>query len=246
MTDDDLILQRLLDLTNELSLQGQSNQSFVNALKAQMDDYESNGLQAKDTLDFDADDLIPELVPENLASTDDHASSTLVSNHIKLLDAHHLTMLRNKELENECRELQLLVKDYESSLELVASKLRAYAMTSYEGQLQLQREYEALLNAEKDITASLFMENTLLQSQLVKLSESLRAVYNQDTDATPNDRLHQLTIENQGLRELLRIAQQKQQQPLPPSPPIPTSSKQQPVQIAKATSRVVDEYFRDA
>ncbi|ORX57432.1 hypothetical protein DM01DRAFT_1334054 [Hesseltinella vesiculosa] len=240
MTEDDVLYQRLLELTNDLNLQGQANQILANSLTSHFETFNKQDLTNEEhpDNDFDPDDLIPELVPENLAS-DEH-SSALVSNHIKLMDTHHLAMTRNKQLEKECRELQLLVKDYESSLELVASKLRAYAMSAYEGQLQLQREYEALLNAEKDITASLFMENTMLQSQLTKLSSSLRSVYSEESKGPPYDQIHQLTIENLGLRELLKLSQQDQASLPPPSTPSPIKN---PVLTTHLPSQVVDQYF---
>lgn len=38
------------------------------------------------------------------------------------------TLNINRELEKECSELQMLVKEYESGLETVANKLRAHAV----------------------------------------------------------------------------------------------------------------------
>lgn len=46
----------------------------------------------------------------------------------KALAEQQLTLNTNRELEKECNELHSLVKEYESGLEAVASKLRTHAV----------------------------------------------------------------------------------------------------------------------
>ncbi|KAI8084563.1 uncharacterized protein BX664DRAFT_366217 [Halteromyces radiatus] len=263
MTDDDL-LQRIWKLTNDLTLQQQTNQDIAAGIKTQFDNFKDQ--KSSDTTnddndneDDDDDQNFAELVPANPINDADTELVSLVSKHTKLLQEHHRIKNRNQELERECAELQDLVHQYESSLELVAGKLRTFASGSSEGQIQLRREYEALLDAEKDTTTALFMENTILQAQLAKLSGVLRSVvHEQDSLVSYDSQIQQLKTENQGLRTLLAISeQQQQQQPLVTSPSshqAQSSSGSSPLskksvislQPAKPPNKVIQDYFGDS
>ena len=71
----------------------------------------------------------------------------------------------------------------------------------------MKREYEALLDAEKGTTAALFIENTILQTQLRHLSKSLRQVYeNESVNESQDQEIAQLRKENQLLLEMLQVA----------------------------------------
>ncbi|CAO3594932.1 unnamed protein product [Absidia cylindrospora] len=268
MTDDDLI-QRIWKLSNDLATQQQTNHDSASGIKTQI-----NQLQTQNTsndshnqdFEMDGEDLLPELLPGNSIDTNNaEILKSISSKHSKLLQEHSQSKARNQELEQECAELQDLVKQYESSLELIAGKLRTHSHISSERELQLRREYEALLDAEKDTTTSLFMENTFLQSQLVKLSEMLRNTYEQDTTMVVVDtQLHQLMTENQGLRAMLKISEQQPNSPSTSASPSvcrqkPSStslsspafaflSKQSTtpaLQVEKSSSRVIQDYFGD-
>ena len=72
----------------------------------------------------------------------------------------------------------------------------------------MKREYEALLDAEKGTTAALFIENTVLQTQLRQLSKSLRTVYeNEAVNESQDQEIARLREENQALLEMLQMAQ---------------------------------------
>ncbi|CAO3643045.1 unnamed protein product [Cunninghamella blakesleeana] len=206
MTDDDL-LQRVWKLTNDLTRQQQTNQDIATDLRGQLDNFKKHTVNEKEDFDQDIDDFLPELLPANLNTTIEEEKSYILSKHVKLIQEHHQLQDRNNELEQERQQLQSLVDEYESQFEKIASKLRAYANSSSEGQIQLRREYEALLSAEKETTAALFVENTMLQSQLSRLSNVLRNIYEQETIDSHDERIYQLELENQGLREMLNISE---------------------------------------
>lgn len=93
------------------------------------------------------------------------------------------------------------------------------------------------------------MENTFLQSQLIKLSGMLRNTYEHDTAATlPHDsQLQQLLMENEGLRTLLKISEH---QSTPTnrltSSFLPKQSTTPSLQIEKPSSQVMQDYFGES
>ncbi|KAG0739432.1 hypothetical protein G6F62_001136 [Rhizopus arrhizus] len=126
------------------------------------------------------------------------------------LSEHQETQQRNMELEKEKDELLKLIKDYEISLETVTSKLRTYANTTLEEQSQLRQEYSAVLEAEKETTITLFMENVMLQSQLSQLAKNLKVEY--ETTSVDNyygERIARLEQEKRNLLEISRLSAKK-------------------------------------
>ncbi|KAI8343361.1 hypothetical protein BC941DRAFT_465523 [Chlamydoabsidia padenii] len=247
MTDDEL-LRKVWKLTDDLTLQQQTNQAIASGIKSQFDNFKQRATMDKDdqASELDTPELVSSTITDSTTTSDTLAS--IVSKHNQLLKEHHRIKARNQELEREHTELQELVKQYEENLELITGKLRVYANTSSEGQVQLRREYEALLDAEKDTTTALFMENTFLQSQLIKLSGMLRNTYEQDTTTTiPYDsQLHQLMTENEGLRALLKISNQYTF-----TNPLDSSSFTKQLttpmlQVGKPSSQVMQDYFDDS
>ncbi|CAO3645155.1 unnamed protein product [Cunninghamella echinulata] len=190
-------------LTNDLTRQQQTNQDIATDLKQRAVNEKENNQD----YDLDVDNLLPELLPANLNTTAEEDKSYILSKHVKLLQEHYQLQAKNQELEQERKQLQALVDEYESQFEKIATKLRTYANSSSEGQIQLRREYEALLSAEKETTAALFVENTMLQSQLSRLSNVLRTVYEEETIDSHDSRIYQLELENQGLREMLNLSE---------------------------------------
>ncbi|SAM01072.1 hypothetical protein [Absidia glauca] len=249
MTDDEL-LQRVWKLTNDLTIQQQTNQDIASGIKTQIETFKQRTTNDQDDKDLDIN--LPELLPSS--HTEDSNNDTITSilpKHTQLLQEHRRVKTRNQELEKECTELQELVKQYEENLEMITGKLRVYANSSSEGQSQLRREYEALLDAEKDTTAALFMENTFLQSQLIKLSGMLRNTYECDTATTiPHDsQLQQLLMENEGLRTLLKISEHQSTTSSTnriASSFLTKQSSTPSLQIGKPSSQVMQDYFGES
>ncbi|CAO0798773.1 unnamed protein product [Mucor circinelloides] len=226
------IIQKIYKLTNELASQQQSNQDLASTLNGQLTDLKTKAAAAKSSTD-DQEVLIPNpLLPEQR----DQVLEDLKSRLEKALLDQQTTLRENQQLEKEVNELQGLVREYETGLESITSKFRTHANATTEGQLRLRREYEALLNAEKGTTAALFIENTMLQTQLRQLSKSLRDVYKHESVDVHEQQISQLKKENQDLLELLKISQ------LPDLEEPSTQEKSSPV-LQVARPGVVEEFF---
>ncbi|ORZ18111.1 hypothetical protein BCR42DRAFT_450628 [Absidia repens] len=255
MTEDDL-LQKILKLTNDLNIQQQINRDIAVGINSQVNEFKHRSIHNRDSQgsDIDTEDLLPELLPVNASNTtmndnDDNSDALddISSKRTKLLREHVYFKNRNQELEQECTDLQDLIHHYESSLELIAGKLRTCAAASSERQTQLRQEYEALLNAEKGTTVTLFMENVLLQSQLRKLSDILYNSYEENTTMVSHDTLIQrLIIENEGLRAMLtNLDQHSATPPMPSSLSYNQATETPNFQVAKPPNGVIQEYFED-
>ncbi|KAI9346367.1 hypothetical protein BD770DRAFT_463100 [Pilaira anomala] len=225
---EDEIIQKIYKLTTELASQQQNNQDLASGLTNQLTELK----QKADTKYTDDDVFIPYPLS---AEQRDEVLETLKERLETALSEQQKTLAVNRELEKECNELQMLLKEYESGLETVANKLRTHASASTEGQLRLRREYEALLNAEKGTTTALFMENTMLQTQLRQLSKSLREAYRDEGIDVHDEELAQLRQENRDLLELLKVSKLS-------DPTIPIAERNSPV-LQVTRKGVVEEFF---
>ncbi|KAI9015689.1 hypothetical protein CLU79DRAFT_838041 [Phycomyces nitens] len=219
MTDEDFI-QRLWKVTNELASQHQTNQEFTGSLASQLQDLKQRAVNTNSNSNTSSNSNVQEQastipsdriyspLPSHLAndlSAKDNEPKDLISENHKLMQRYQALLNRNQYLENECTNLQTLVKDYETNVEAVTTKLRSHAHATTEGQAKLRREYEALLDAEKGTTAALFMENTMLQSRLHKLASMLRSLHDDGANDEREALITQLRAENQGLRDMLHL-----------------------------------------
>ncbi|KAI8639257.1 hypothetical protein BD408DRAFT_453201 [Parasitella parasitica] len=199
------IIQKIYKLTNELVSQQQSNQDLASTLNGQLADLKPDKTNRNLLIIYfiDLEVLIPNpLLPEQR----DQVLEDLKNRLERALSDQQAALQKNQHLEKEVNELQGLVKEYESGIEMITSKFRTHANATTEGQIRLRREYEALLNAEKGTTAALFIENTMLQTQLRQLSKSLRDVYKHESIDVHEQQISQLKKENQDLLELLKIS----------------------------------------
>ncbi|KAI9474090.1 MAG: hypothetical protein EXX96DRAFT_580571 [Benjaminiella poitrasii] len=231
---EDEIVQKIYKLASELAFQQQSNQDLATGLSSQLSDLKTKA-STKYSLD-DQDVHIPNpLLPEQR----DEVIKELKSRLDKAIAEQKTTVLANQQLQAEVKELQSIVKEYEAGLEMVTSKLRVHANATTEGQIRLKREYEALLNAEKSTTAALFMENVMLQSQLRKLSKSLREVFKYESSIDGHEQeIAQLNKENEALLELLKISKLSEQESV-------SEEKSSPVLQVTRAAGVVEEFFND-
>ncbi|GAA5794980.1 hypothetical protein HPULCUR_000330 [Helicostylum pulchrum] len=227
---EDEIIQKIYKLTTELASQQQSNQELATGLTTQITDLKQKA--ATKYSDNGQEVYIPYPVPPGQR---DEVLENLKERLEKAFSDQQKTLNINRELEKECSELQMLVKEYESGLETVANKLRAHASASTEGQIRLRREYEALLNAEKGTTTALFMENTMLQTQLLQLSKSLRDAYQDEGIDVHDEEIAQLKQENRDLLELLKVSKLS-------DPNIPLTETNSPV-LKVARKGVVEDIY---
>ncbi|KAI9496527.1 hypothetical protein BDB00DRAFT_869459 [Zychaea mexicana] len=209
MTDTDA-LKRFWELANELTTRHDANNELTADIFKQIadlkqrtegksQDQEQGFLSAIDSSTTDAQPLNQFEV--------DNATATLGSQYNTLLQKYQRTISRNQQLEKDCGELQALVQEYESNLSKVAEKLRTHTVSTTEGYIRLRKEYEALLDAEKGTTAELMIENMTLRQHLHQIASMLRTAYDSPEGDEHAAQFAQLTIENQGLREMLQISQ---------------------------------------
>ncbi|KAG1150593.1 hypothetical protein G6F37_001701 [Rhizopus arrhizus] len=201
------LIQKVATLINELALQQQNNQQLALDLSKQITEIKQKTSTTK--LPFDE----------------------------KTLSEQQAAQQRNQELEKEKKNLQNLVKEYETSLETVTNKLRIYANAASEGQIQLRREYNALLEAEKGITTSLFMENIALQSQLSQLAKTLRIAHDAGSlDYHYEQKIAQLEQEKRDLLKISGLVSMKERH---------INEGSSPVLHVARTKGVLEEFFNE-
>ncbi|KAG0175738.1 hypothetical protein DFQ28_003216 [Apophysomyces sp. BC1034] len=228
---DDEIHQALWKITNALESSQQHVQDLAADILTAVNDCKDLLLPAEHCA-----------VPSNLKTDPVQASTEMMLKCAMLTQQYQTVVTKNRHLEHKCADLQELVKEYETNLETIASKLRSHSNASREGQLRLRKEYEALLDAEKGTTTALLMENTLLQTNLQRLAKVIRTVYEDDTDVDKDARIMQLTLENRNLRELLQISAVSQQQASTTTP-----NNNTPLQEEKINqTEVVEQYFTNS
>ncbi|TPX45470.1 hypothetical protein SeLEV6574_g03846 [Synchytrium endobioticum] len=77
------------------------------------------------------------------------------------------------DLQKEVQVLNQIIKQYESTLDIVMGKLRAQAVTAQREKMELQVKLQKALDDERAISQSLRTENAILQS---RLDDAFRAI----------------------------------------------------------------------
>ncbi|GES90698.1 hypothetical protein GLOIN_2v1569824 [Rhizophagus clarus] len=113
---------------------------------------------------------------------------------------------QNQSLNEENAALTAIVKEYEQSLKTIMMKFRYQAYEIQQSKLEMQRSYEILLEEQRATTAQVLSENALLQSHLSNLGNLVREAYNAQSDSETDILVNSLITENQGLRQMLKIA----------------------------------------
>ncbi|CAB4374348.1 unnamed protein product [Rhizophagus irregularis] len=113
---------------------------------------------------------------------------------------------QNQTLNEENAALTAIVKEYEQSLKTIMMKFRYQAYEIQQSKLEMQRNYEILLEEQRAATAQVLSENALLQSHLSNLGNLVREAYNAQSDTETDILVNSLITENQGLRQMLKIA----------------------------------------
>jgi len=91
-------------------------------------------------------------------------------------------------------------------LQLVMDKFRVQAYKMQQSKIGMQREYETLIEEERAITAHVLSDNTALQSHIVNIGNMVRQAFDAQSDMETDILVESLCVENQGLREMLDIA----------------------------------------
>ncbi|CAJ0907221.1 2341_t:CDS:2, partial [Entrophospora sp. SA101] len=113
----------------------------------------------------------------------------------------------NQQLNEENSELSLIIKEYENTLQIIMNKFRSQSYEVQQNKLELKQHYESLLNEEKSQKEQIISENVSLQTHISTISSLVRQAYDAQSDLENDILLESLIIENQGLRQMLSIAE---------------------------------------
>ncbi|CAG8456967.1 17517_t:CDS:2 [Acaulospora morrowiae] len=117
-----------------------------------------------------------------------------------------LLIFENQQLNEENSELLAIIKEYETTLQVMMNKFRVQAYEIQQSKFDMQRDYEALLEEERRAKSQVLVEHASLLSQISKVGSIVREAYDAQTNIDTDILVESLYIENQGLRQLLRIA----------------------------------------
>ncbi|TPX71513.1 hypothetical protein SpCBS45565_g01042 [Spizellomyces sp. 'palustris'] len=112
---------------------------------------------------------------------------------------------RYAELQKENQLLNQLIKQYESTLEIVMSKFRSQAQSIQKEKRELQLKLERTLEEERAINTTLRTENTTLQEQLDSCIRVIREAVSMD-EVDMDMVVSGMAKENETLRQMLQIS----------------------------------------
>ncbi|CDH60068.1 predicted protein [Lichtheimia corymbifera JMRC:FSU:9682] len=254
MLDEDTFT-KLWKLTNDWAAQQKTNHELASGLNKQLAEQKQTAESKQELLQTSASSLLLSSDAKDL----DQATAELLANYKELSERHNAVMERNQALHHECNDLQDIVKSYEENIKVITDKLRSHTVSAAEGHVQLRREYEALLDAEKGTTAELLLENMTLRHQLHHLAAKIRKAYadQEDMDHTSTTKLAELEAENRALREMLQLTPSSSM-PAPPDTIQPIHNQTSAQQLrptmnsnssssssSSSSSGVVEEYFEE-
>ncbi|KNC97919.1 uncharacterized protein SPPG_06909 [Spizellomyces punctatus DAOM BR117] len=112
---------------------------------------------------------------------------------------------RYAELQKENQLLNQLIKQYESTLEIVMSKFRSQAQSIQKEKRELQLKLERTLEEERAINTTLRTENKTLQEQLDSCMRVIREAVSVD-EVDMDMVVSGMAKENETLRQMLQIS----------------------------------------
>ncbi|KJA28561.1 hypothetical protein HYPSUDRAFT_177723 [Hypholoma sublateritium FD-334 SS-4] len=157
--DNELVL--VWQIVNELSEQLAHNQKLTNALKSQAGLLKEQATQA--TAGFALRRVNADISKETFESELERSNAQII--------------IENQTLLHENKQLGLLLKEYEGTMDTIMSKFRNHAVAAQQHELTLTRHYESLLlsrdshNLSSDLTA-----NTNMSQSLQRLCYHLRGL----------------------------------------------------------------------
>ncbi|OCH88770.1 hypothetical protein OBBRIDRAFT_65700 [Obba rivulosa] len=157
--DSDLI--RAWQLLHEISEQNSHNHKMASTLQSQADSLKTQA--ASTSTGFS-------LRRFNVDISKEVFESELERQNAQIIIENHTLLQENK-------QLSVLLKEYEQTMETVMSKFRSHALAAQQHELTLARHYEALLRAQETaVVEADLASNTTTSQSLQRLSESLRAL----------------------------------------------------------------------
>ncbi|EMD42331.1 hypothetical protein CERSUDRAFT_90948 [Gelatoporia subvermispora B] len=154
-------LFRAWQLLHELSEQNSHNHKMAAALHSQADSLKTQTASASTGFS---------LRRFNVDISKEVFESELERQNAQVIIENHTLLQENK-------QLSVLLKEYEHTMDTVMSKFRGHALAAQQHELTLTRHYEALLRAQETATLeSDLSSNTATSQSLQRLSESLRAL----------------------------------------------------------------------
>ncbi|KAH9929713.1 uncharacterized protein B0H18DRAFT_995857 [Fomitopsis serialis] len=158
-TDTDLV--RAWQLLHELSEQNAHNFKLSNTLRTQAGTLKDEAVHVSSGVSlrrFNVD-LSKEVFESELERTNAHI------------------VIENHSLLHENRQLSVLLKEYEQTMETIMSKFRSHAMASQRHELTLAQHYESLIMArETSLMQADLSNNTAVSESLTQLARNLRAL----------------------------------------------------------------------
>ncbi|KAG8856781.1 hypothetical protein FRB96_006285 [Tulasnella sp. 330] len=97
-------------------------------------------------------------------------------------------IIENQQLQHENKQLNVLLKEYEQTLETVMSKFRSQAHAAQQHELTLTRHYESLLlTRETSVLSQDLTSSTKLSASLSRLSSLIRKVIRANAGEDPEE-----------------------------------------------------------
>ncbi|KAF8167530.1 hypothetical protein B0H34DRAFT_682238 [Crassisporium funariophilum] len=157
--DNELIL--VWQLVNELSEQLAANKNLAVSLQSQAGILKEQATQATSSF--------------ALRRVNADISKETFESELERLNAQ--TIIENQTLLHENKQLSLLLKEYEGTMDTIMAKFRNHALAAQQHELTLTRHYEALLLAREsqNLSSDLTM-NTNMSQSLQRLSHYLRGL----------------------------------------------------------------------
>ncbi|KAJ8472483.1 hypothetical protein ONZ45_g16633 [Pleurotus djamor] len=122
------------------------------------------------------------------------------------------TIIENRTLVQENKQLSLLLKEYETTMETIMSKFRNHALAAQNHELTLTKHYEALLSSRETQSMNSDMNSTInLQWSIHRLSHHLRNLLRSmsgeppDSDSLIEDPDYDGDVEPVNLEELQQL-----------------------------------------
>ncbi|PCH34113.1 hypothetical protein WOLCODRAFT_22464 [Wolfiporia cocos MD-104 SS10] len=168
-------IYRALQLLHELGEQNAHNQKLAASLKAQAGTVKEEAAHVSSDISlrrFNVD-ISKEVFESELERTN---AQTIIENHTLL---------------HENRQLSLLLKEYEQTMETVMSKFRSHALAAQRHELTLTKHYESLIHArETSLLQAELSNDTAVQQSLERLADNLRALLRTMTGEEPEASSH--------------------------------------------------------
>ncbi|KAH9837314.1 uncharacterized protein C8Q71DRAFT_757668 [Rhodofomes roseus] len=158
-TDTDLV--RAWQLLHELSEQNAHNLKLSNALRTQASTLKDEAAHVSSGVSLRRFNV--DLSREVFESELERANAQII--------------IENHSLLHENRQLSLLLKEYEQTMETIMSKFRSHALASQRHELTLAQHYESLIMArETSLIQADLSGNTAVTESLSQLARNLRAL----------------------------------------------------------------------